>query len=118
MTRCCPAGRDGEFNDDLVNQFQLITTNLLDEFAPVRLITVRERVHKPWFVVDLRDTRRKVRLLEQRFKTDKAPAWRDAWRSALREARKKNHMKAAEYCLFLCLQYSYEKAIFVGDLSD
>ena len=83
--------------DDLVNQFQLITTNLLDEFAPVRPITVRERVHNTWFDVDSRDTRRKVRLLERRFKTDKAPATRDAWRSALRGSRKKNHVKAAEY---------------------
>ena len=64
---------------------------------PSRPITVRQRVHNPWFDVDSRDTIRKVRLLERRFKTDKAPASRDAWRSALLESRKKNHVKAAEY---------------------
>ena len=83
--------------NDLVNQFQLITTNLLDEFAPVRPITVREHVHNPWFNVELRDTRRKVRLLERRLKMDKAPALHGAWRSALCGSRKNNHVKAAEY---------------------
>ena len=60
--------------DGLADQFNTIMTSLLDKLAPFRPITVRRRVHHPWFNDESRDTRRKVHLLGRRFSTDNTSA--------------------------------------------
>ena len=83
--------------DRLVDLFNTNTTSLLDKLAPFRPITIRERVHHPWFNDESKEIRRTVRLLERRFRTDNTPASSDTWKAALRAFRNASHVKAAEH---------------------
>ena len=55
--------------DDLVNQFNLQLTSLLDSHAPARTRVVTVRPHAPWFNNTLRDEKKKKRACERKWRS-------------------------------------------------
>ena len=67
--------------DTMAVCYNTVLTRLLDELTPMTDVMTRERNRQPWFDNECRTARRKVRLLERKFKSHRNEDLRNAWRS-------------------------------------
>ena len=55
--------RNGSTATDIANKYDKLTSDLLDEFAPIKNRLVRDRSPKPWFNSEINVTRKAYRKL-------------------------------------------------------
>ena len=84
---CRPAHVD-ESPEVLADRYDSVITELLDEFALLSTIAVRQRSHRPWYDDECRQSRRKARKLQRHFRRFKTSESYEAWRVVLSKARK------------------------------
>ena len=80
--------------DALAEHFNTVIAEVLDDLAPVKEITLRERSPQPWADAETREARRKARRLERRFKTNRNANTKSEWITARK--RRKNLARAKE----------------------
>ena len=54
--------------DDLTSKFNKTVVEILDEHAPMRTITLKGEVKKPWYDTDIHQARKKRRQLERKYR--------------------------------------------------
>ena len=70
--------------DTLVNQYDTIVTASLDKLAPKKTKKFRLRPSNCWFDDDCRAAKRKVRMLERRYRRSSSTSERHTWATELR----------------------------------
>ena len=68
--------------DRLTAQYSSVITDILDEMAPMKIITVCERPQWPWYDDDCRSSRKESRRLKMKFHADKKLESWARWRNA------------------------------------
>jgi len=83
--------------DELFNIYDSELTTILDRHAPRYVRKRKKRVLTPWFDADCRQLKRKVRVLERKYRKSGDPADRLAWVTKLQEQARFHREKERLY---------------------
>ena len=88
---CSPCGLHS-YVDRLTAQYSSVISDIMDEMAPMKTITVRELPQRQWYDDDCRSSRKEARRLERKFHAD-----RKTGISSTKNSNKLSHSKSSSY---------------------
>jgi exonuclease III len=88
---------DNESIDDLAANYSSVFSSLLDKHAPLMSKQVIERPHSPWYNSDIKDSKRKCRKAERKWRKTKLEIHRQIYVSALQDVANKIEAAKKQY---------------------